>query len=75
MFLNPDGTEIVPGSVLFGPYVNGGVTLNKPDFLAADGVTTGLAQFSPFYGTSAAAPHAAGNCCPRLTGKAVYRTR
>jgi Subtilase family len=59
MFLNPDGTEIVPGSVLFGPYVNGGVTLNKPDFLAADGVTTGLAQFSPFYGTSAAAPHAA----------------
>ena len=57
MFLNPDGSDIIPGSVLF--YNDGGVTLEKPDFLAADGVTTGLAQFSPFYGTSAAAPHAA----------------
>jgi hypothetical protein len=59
MFLNPDGTDIVPGSVVFGPLRDGGVTLQKPDFLAADGVPTGLDDFNPFYGTSAAAPHAA----------------
>ena len=35
------------------------MALQKPDFIAADGVPTGLADFNPFYGTSAAAPHAA----------------
>ncbi len=59
MFLNPDGTDMVPGSVIFGPQRDGGVVLQKPDFIAADGVPTGLADFNPFYGTSAAVPHAA----------------
>ncbi len=60
MFFNSDGTAITPGNVLFGDFQNpGGVTLNKPDFAAADGVATGLLPYNPFYGTSAAAPHAA----------------
>jgi hypothetical protein len=32
----------------------------KPDVAAADGVQTSLSGFQPFFGTSAAAPHAAG---------------
>ena len=32
----------------------------KPDIAAADGVTTRTLGFNPFFGTSAAAPHAAG---------------
>jgi subtilisin family serine protease len=43
--------------VSFG--TNGGTTYNKPDFTAADGVSTKTPGFLPFYGTSAAAPHAA----------------
>jgi subtilisin-like proprotein convertase family protein len=31
----------------------------KPDITAADGVSTSVPDFSPFFGTSAAAPHAA----------------
>ena len=31
----------------------------KPDITAADGTATGVAGFNPFFGTSAAAPHAA----------------
>jgi subtilisin family serine protease len=38
----------------------GGTVRPKPDFVAADGVQTSLSGFNPFYGTSAAAPHAAG---------------
>ena len=60
MFFHPDGTEITPGNVLFGDFQNsGGLILNKPDFTAADGVATGLAMLTTFYGTSAAVPHAA----------------
>lgn len=57
MFFNPDGTPITPGNLLFA--TNGGMTLAKPDIAAADGVTTKTPGFNPFYGTSAAAPHAA----------------
>jgi subtilisin family serine protease len=57
IFYNPDGTPITPGNVLFG--TNGGTTLQKPDLTAADGVFTKTPGFLPFYGTSAAAPHAA----------------
>jgi hypothetical protein len=59
IFFKPDGTAITPGNVLFA--TNGGETLVKPDIAAADGVTTrtGPPFFSPFFGTSAAAPHAA----------------
>jgi subtilisin family serine protease len=57
IFFNPDGTTITPGNFLFA--TNGGTTLQKPDFTAADGITAKTPGFSPFFGTSAAAPHAA----------------
>jgi hypothetical protein len=43
-----------------GTPLNGatGILLNKPDITAADCVTTAARGFSPFCGTSAAAPHA-----------------
>ena len=37
----------------------GGVVRHKPDIAAADGVSTNTPDFETFYGTSAAAPHAA----------------
>ena len=57
MFYNPSGTAITPGNVLFG--TSGGTTLLKPDITAADGTAAKTPTFFPFYGTSAAAPHAA----------------
>ena len=54
-FYNPDGSAITPGNFSS----TGGAVLNKPDITAADGVSTTLTHFTPFYGTSAAAPHAA----------------
>ncbi len=39
---------------------DGGVLRQKPDITAADGVSTATPGFDPFFGTSAAAPHAAG---------------
>ena len=57
IFYTPDGVEITPGNLLFS--TNGGTTLQKPDATAADGVVTKTPGFNPFYGTSAAAPHAA----------------
>jgi len=58
IFFTPAGVEITPGNVLFS--TNGGTTLQKPDLTAADGVFTKTPGFLPFFGTSAAAPHAAG---------------
>jgi len=58
LFYTPAGTAITPGNVLFS--TNGGTTLQKPDATAADGITVKTPGFNPFYGTSAAAPHAAG---------------
>ncbi|MFC5104289.1 S8 family serine peptidase [Kibdelosporangium philippinense] len=52
---NADGTSITPGNVS----ATGGELRNKPDLTAADGVTTTVPGFETFYGTSAAAPHAA----------------
>jgi len=57
-FFNPDGSPITPGNFKFA--TGGGTVLQKPDFTGADGVTTRTPGFNPFYGTSAAAPHAAG---------------
>jgi hypothetical protein len=57
IFFKPDGTPITPGNFLFA--TAGGQTLVKPDIAAADGVTTRTPGFNPFFGTSAAAPHAA----------------
>ncbi len=55
MFFNPDGTAITPGDFSS----TGGQVFQKPDIAAADGVTTSVSGFAPFFGTSAAAPHAA----------------
>ncbi len=57
IFFQPNGTPITPGNYLFA--TNGGTTLAKPDASAADGVSTATPLFNPFFGTSAAAPHAA----------------
>jgi len=56
IFFNGDGSALTPGNFLFG--TNGGAVLNKPDFTAADGVTTGVPGYTTFYGSSAAGPHA-----------------
>ncbi|MBB5857170.1 subtilisin-like proprotein convertase family protein [Amycolatopsis umgeniensis] len=55
MFYQADGTPITPGNVSG----TGGEVRAKPDFTAADGVSTSVTGFTTFYGTSAAAPHAA----------------
>ncbi|MFL6416540.1 MAG: S8 family peptidase [Bryobacteraceae bacterium] len=57
IFYRPDGSAITPTNLLFS--TNGGATLQKPDLTAADGVFTKTPGFLPFFGTSAAAPHAA----------------
>ena len=57
IFYVPTGAPITPGNFLFG--TNGGTTLLKPDVAAADGVSTKTPGFLPFFGTSAAATHAA----------------
>jgi hypothetical protein len=58
IFYDPNGNAITPGNFLFA--TNGGTTLRKPDLTGADGVFTKTPGFTPFYGTSAAAPHLAG---------------
>jgi hypothetical protein len=58
IFYNADGTPITPGNLLS----TGGILRQKPEITAADGVSTTLPASSglnPFFGTSAAAPHAA----------------
>ena len=65
MFYNANGTAITPGNVSS----TGGATRNKPDITAADGVATSVTGFQPFYGTSAAAPHAAAIAALLLSGK------
>jgi len=57
IFFQANGAAITPGNFSS----TGGFVLAKPDFTAADGVSvTGAGGFpSPFFGTSAAAPHAA----------------
>ena len=57
IFYNGQGQELTPGNLLFAS--NGGTSLQKPDISAADGVATAVPGFGAFYGTSAAAPHAA----------------
>ena len=57
IFFNEDGSPSTPGNFLFE--TNGGSVRNKPDIAAADGVATSVTGFTSFFGTSAAAPHAA----------------
>jgi len=55
IFYNVNGSPITPGN-----FTNtGGALRYKPDISAADGVADSVPGFNPFYGTSAAAPHAA----------------
>jgi subtilisin-like proprotein convertase family protein len=50
---------LLPGAPAGNYSASGGVVRQKPDIAAADGVQTSAPGFSPFFGTSAAAPHAA----------------
>jgi subtilisin family serine protease len=76
MFFHQNGTPITPGNVLFA--TDGGLQLVKPDVAAADGVSCKTPGFSPFFGTSAAAPHAAAiaallkSAKPSSTGAQIY---
>ena len=65
IFYDASGAEITPGNVL----ASGGATRAKPDITAADGTATSVAGFQPFFGTSAAAPHAAAIAALLLSGK------
>ncbi|MDY6953956.1 MAG: S8 family serine peptidase, partial [Thermodesulfobacteriota bacterium] len=56
VFYKPDGTPVTPGDFSS----TGGEVRQKPDLAAADGVATATPWYDPFYGTSAAAAHAAG---------------
>src|SRR5206468_1778397 len=55
IFFQADGTPITPGNFL----ATGGAVRQYPALAASDGVTTTVPFFAPFFGTSAAAPHAA----------------
>lgn len=56
VFFNADGSPITPGNFSS----TGGAIRQKPDITASDGVSTSVPGFESFFGTSAAAPHAAG---------------
>jgi uncharacterized repeat protein (TIGR01451 family) len=51
--------NLLPGAPAGDFSSTGGVVRQKPDLTAADGVSTDVNNFSPFFGTSAGAPHAA----------------
>src|SRR6266498_286629 len=77
VFYKSDGSPITPGKLLFSN--NGGEVRKKPDLTAADGVATSVPGFGIFFGTSAAAPHAAGiaallkSAKPRLAPNRIRR--
>lgn len=64
VFFAADGTPITPGDFSS----TGGSVRNKPEITAADGVLTSVPGFVPFFGTSAAAPHAAAIAALALSG-------
>ena len=55
VFFTPDGTPLTPGNLT----ATGGRVRSKPNVAAADGVSTSRPGFSPFFGSSASAAHAA----------------
>ncbi|KJK36791.1 neuroendocrine convertase 1 [Lentzea aerocolonigenes] len=59
-FFAPDGTPLAE-------------TRQKPDITAADGVTTSVPGFAPFFGTSAAAPNAAAIAGLILSGNPTLK--
>jgi len=68
IYFDPDGNRLATPQVRV-----------KPDLVAVDGVSTTSSAFSPFYGTSAAAPHVAGIAAqmwdvnPHLTRDELYQ--
>jgi subtilisin-like proprotein convertase family protein len=64
VFFRPNGSAITPGDFTS----SGGEVRRKPDVAAADGVSTSLSDFTPFFGTSASAPHAAAIAALVLSG-------
>jgi uncharacterized repeat protein (TIGR01451 family) len=58
IFFDGNG-NLLPGAPAGNFTASGGVVRNKPDITAADGVATDTPGFNRFFGTSAAAPHAA----------------
>ncbi|MHB8811067.1 MAG: S8 family peptidase [Desulfobulbaceae bacterium] len=65
IFFTASGAPITPGNFS----ASGGTVRFKPDIAAADGVKTATPGFNPFYGTSAATPHAAAIGALMLSGK------
>ena len=65
IFFTPDGTPLTPGNLT----ATGGQVRPKPDITAADGVSTSVPGFSPFFGTSASAPAAAGIAALAWSGR------
>ena len=68
--LRANSLIITNGGQVFS--TNGGTTLTKPDIAAADGVSTKTPGFLPFFGTSAAAPHAAAVAALIKSAKPSY---
>ncbi|WP_430782740.1 S8 family serine peptidase [Actinoplanes sp. G11-F43] len=64
VFYQADGTPITPGDYT----ATGGSLRVKPEITAADGVVTTVPGFERFFGTSAAAPHAAAIAALALSG-------
>ena len=64
VFFTADGRAVTPGNNT----ATGGELRRKPDITSADGVSTSLPDFTPFFGTSAAAPHAAALAALVLSG-------
>jgi subtilisin-like proprotein convertase family protein len=64
VFFTAAGAPITPGNFSS----TGGVVRQKPEITAADGVSTSLDDFTPFFGTSASAPHAAAIAALALSG-------
>jgi len=58
IFFDVNG-DLLPGAPAGNFTATGGIVRQKPDIAAADGVLVAAPGFAPFFGTSAAAPHAA----------------
>ena len=65
MFFTAAGKAYTPGNFT----ATGGGVRSNPDLTAADGVRTTAPGYDPFFGTSAAAPHAAAMAALALSGR------